>query len=168
MVVSYTVPGWCASIITGIAENENNDDWSWKSENVLSDKGMVAGTAGWSGLSFCKDRAANWKGQKPSLETLSTIASAFGVNVSDLSKETYVASQAPDERISEAKIQVAQETRLMKWKNVVLIHVLIFDSVVTRWVETLWKETSTQVRGFYCVFQSSCDLLRSHETTEAN
>ncbi|EMM6517398.1 hypothetical protein AZ021_004519 [Enterobacter ludwigii] len=50
------------------------------------------------------------KGQKPSLETLSALASAFGVNVSELSEETYVASNALDERISEAKIQVAQET----------------------------------------------------------
>lgn len=30
------------------------------------------------------------------------------------------------------------------------------------------KEKSTQVRGFYGVFQSSCDSLRSHETTETN
>lgn len=43
------------------------------------------------------------------LETLSAIASAFGVNVSVLSEETYVASQALNERISEAKIQVVQE-----------------------------------------------------------
>lgn len=59
------------------------------------------------------------KGQKPSLETLSAIASAFGVNVSALSEETYseetyVASQALDERISEARIQVVQETRFYR------------------------------------------------------
>lgn len=54
------------------------------------------------------------KGQKPSLETLSAIASAFGVNVSDLSEETYVANQALDEHISEARIQVAQETRFYR------------------------------------------------------
>lgn len=54
------------------------------------------------------------KGQKPSLETLSAIASAFGINVSDLSEETSVASQALDECISEAQIQVAQETRFYR------------------------------------------------------
>lgn len=54
------------------------------------------------------------KGQKPSLETISAIASAFGVNVSDLTEETYVASQALDEHISEARIQVAQETRFYR------------------------------------------------------
>lgn len=42
------------------------------------------------------------KGQKPSLETLSAIASAFEVNVSELSEHTYVANQALDERICES------------------------------------------------------------------
>ncbi|HEB6949787.1 TPA: helix-turn-helix domain-containing protein [Salmonella enterica subsp. enterica serovar Hvittingfoss] len=54
------------------------------------------------------------KGQKPSLETLSALASAFGVNVSELSEESYVASNALDERISKAKIQVAQESRFFR------------------------------------------------------
>ncbi|WP_447746283.1 helix-turn-helix domain-containing protein [Enterobacter asburiae] len=54
------------------------------------------------------------KGQKPSLETLSALASAFGVDVSELSEETYVASQALDEHINQAKIQVDQETRFYR------------------------------------------------------
>ncbi|MFG0517202.1 helix-turn-helix domain-containing protein [Kluyvera intermedia] len=54
------------------------------------------------------------KGQKPSLETLSAIASAFEVNVSELSEHTYVTNQALDERICEAKIQVEQETRFYR------------------------------------------------------
>lgn len=54
------------------------------------------------------------KGQKPSLETLSAIASAFNVNVSDLSEDTYVASHTLDERINEARIQVAQESRFYR------------------------------------------------------
>jgi anti-sigma-K factor RskA len=54
------------------------------------------------------------KGQKQSLETLSAVASAFDVNVSDLSEENYVASQALDERIREAKTQIAQETQFYR------------------------------------------------------
>ena len=91
MAGSYTIPYWYASIITGIAENGNNDDCRWKGENIPSEKG-----------------------QKQSLETLSAVASAFDVNVSDLSEENYVASQALDERIREAKTQIAQETQFYR------------------------------------------------------
>lgn len=36
------------------------------------------------------------------------------MNVSELSEDTYVASNAIDQRISEAKIQVAQESRFYR------------------------------------------------------
>ena len=80
------------------------------------------------------------KGQKPSLETLSAIASAFGVNVSDLSEEIYVANQALDERISEAKVQVAQEIRfcrILVTAVLVCTALMIINYLFTR--ESYWS-----------------------------
>ncbi|EPC0968273.1 helix-turn-helix domain-containing protein [Enterobacter cloacae] len=49
------------------------------------------------------------KGQKPGLETLSALASAFDVSVSELSEEAGDAVNSLDERISDARAQVARE-----------------------------------------------------------
>lgn len=94
------------------------------------------------------------KGQKPSLETLSAIASAFGVNVSDLSVETYVASQALDERISEAKIQVAQETRfyrILVTAVLVCTALMIINYLLTP--ESYWSVVVAVIWGGLVIFR---------------
>lgn len=94
------------------------------------------------------------KGQKPSLETLSAIASAFDVNVSDLSEENYVASQALDERISEAKTQVAQETRFYR---ILVTAVLVCTALmITNYLFTPksdWSIVVTVIWGGLVIFR---------------
>ncbi|HFQ9141951.1 TPA: 2TM domain-containing protein [Enterobacter cancerogenus] len=54
------------------------------------------------------------KGLKPGLETLSALASAFEVSVSELSEEAGEAGNALDERISDARSQVVREMRFYR------------------------------------------------------
>jgi transcriptional regulator with XRE-family HTH domain len=93
------------------------------------------------------------KGQKPSLETLSALASAFGVNVSDLSEETYDASQALDERISEAKIQVAQETWFYR---ILVTAVLVCTALMI--INYLFTHGKLLVRCGICYMGRTCHI----------
>ena len=84
------------------------------------------------------------KGQKPSLETLGALASAFGVNVSELSEDVFVAGVALDDRISEARNQVRQEIifyRVLASAVLVCISLMIINYLFTP--ESYWAVVVT-------------------------
>lgn len=54
------------------------------------------------------------KGQKPSLETLCALASAFDIDVAELCEVNITASNKIDERISEARMKVEEESHFYR------------------------------------------------------
>ncbi|ELP5691546.1 2TM domain-containing protein [Enterobacter ludwigii] len=95
------------------------------------------------------------EGQKPSLETLSALTSAFGVNVSDLSEETYVASNVLDKHISEAKIQIAQETsfdRILVTAVLVCTVLVIINYLFTQ--KSYWSVMVVVIWGSLVTFRA--------------
>ena len=151
---SFKLPDYYASIITGITENETMMTIAEKVKtNRLRNAWSQEQLAEIASLSVRTVQRTE-KGQKPSLETLSALASAFDINVSDLSDESYIASNVLDERISEAKIQVEQETqfyRILLTAVLVCAALIIINSLFTP--ESYWSVVVAVIWGGLVIFR---------------
>ncbi|WP_154022094.1 helix-turn-helix domain-containing protein [Klebsiella oxytoca] len=94
------------------------------------------------------------KGQKPGLETLSALASAFDVSVSELSEEAGDAVNALDERISDARAQVAREMlfwRILATALLTCTAMMVINYLLTP--ESYWSLVVTAIGGSLVMFR---------------
>jgi transcriptional regulator with XRE-family HTH domain len=94
------------------------------------------------------------KGQKPGLETLSALASAFDVSVSELSEEAGDAGNALDERISDTRYQVAREMqfyRILATAFLTCTALMIINYLFTP--ESYWSLVVTVIWGSLVIFR---------------
>lgn len=153
-VESFKLPNYYASIITGMTITENMMTIAEKVKtNRLRKAWSQEQLAEIASLSVRTVQRTE-KGQKTSLETLSALASAFDINVSELSDESYIASDVLDERISDAKIQVAQETqfyRILLTAVLVCTALIIINSLFTP--ESYWSVVVAVIWGGLVIFR---------------
>jgi len=94
------------------------------------------------------------KGQNPGLETLSALASAFDVSVSELSEETGDAVNALDKRISDARVQVAREMQFWRILATALLTctaMMVINCLLTP--ESYWSLVVTAIWGSLVMFR---------------
>ncbi|MGX5088809.1 helix-turn-helix domain-containing protein [Enterobacter sp. UPMP2052] len=94
------------------------------------------------------------KGQKLGLETLSALASAFDVSVSELSEEAGDAVNALNERISDARVQVAREMKFWQILATALLTctaMMVINFLLTP--ESYWSIVVTAIWGSLVMFR---------------
>lgn len=101
-------------------------------------------------------------GERPSLETLSALAAVFDVGVAELAEPGVPGDSALDRRITDARSQIAQESRFYRSViTAVVVCLLLFvinhytapDSHWSLWVTVIWFAL-VAVRGIRTFFFS--------------